>query len=61
MPERMRVKIDHQGSNFSITMRVTARGQSQEQSMKYTIGAESKNEMHGAPMTSQSSWTATRW
>jgi Photosynthetic reaction centre cytochrome C subunit len=56
MPERMRCKIDHQGSTFTITFRVTGRGETQQESQRYVIGQESKTEMHGAPMTSRAEW-----
>ncbi|MBZ5623465.1 MAG: photosynthetic reaction center cytochrome c subunit [Acidobacteriia bacterium] len=55
-PDRMRVKIEHQGSSFTLTFRVTARGEIQQETQKYTIGQESKTEMHGASMTSHAEW-----
>jgi len=56
MPEQMSVKIDHQGQAFSVTMRVTARGTAEQEVQKYTIGTESKNELHGGQMTSRAVW-----
>jgi len=55
-PDRMRCKIDHQGSTLTVTFRVTARGETQQETQKYAIGEESKTEMHGAPMTSHADW-----
>ena len=55
-PDRMRLQIEHQGSSFTITFRVTERGETRQETQKYTIGQESKNEMHGAPMTSHAEW-----
>ncbi|SPF46859.1 hypothetical protein SBA4_360006 [Candidatus Sulfopaludibacter sp. SbA4] len=55
-PDRMRCKIDQQGSTFAVTFRVTARGETQQETQKYAIGQESKTEMHGAPMTSHAEW-----
>src|SRR5580704_13494923 len=55
-PDRMRAKIEHQGSSFTITFRVVARGETQQETQKYTIGQDSKTEMHGAPMTSHAEW-----
>jgi hypothetical protein len=58
MPDRWRVKIDQQGTAFSVTMRVTTGAQQEQQSMRYVVGQESKGEMHGAPMVSQTVWEA---
>lgn len=56
-PDSMMIKIDHQGPVFTATLRVSARGEAQQQTHRYIIGPElSKNEMHGAPMTSQVEW-----
>ena len=56
MPDRMRVKIEQQGSAFSVTMRVSAQGRNMQQTQKYAIGGESKNEMNGSTMTGHASW-----
>jgi hypothetical protein len=51
------IKIDQQGSNVAITMRVASEGQQQQQlAFRFTVGAESRNEIHGAPMTSRTEW-----
>ncbi len=55
-PDRMRFRIEHQGEVFSVTIRVTNHGLFEQQTEKYVIGQESKNLMHGAPMTSQCAW-----
>lgn len=55
-PEDMRIKIDQQGSNVAVTMRVVSEGQQQQLAFRYTVGAESRNEIHGAPMTSRTEW-----
>jgi hypothetical protein len=55
-PERMRTKIEHHGSTFTVTLRVTNRGESEQQTHTYTIGQDSRNTMHGAPMTSHAEW-----
>ena len=56
MPDRMRFKIDHQGGVFAFTLRVVNGAESEQQDQRYAIGSESKNLMHGAPMTSHSEW-----
>lgn len=56
VPESMRCKIDHQGAVFAVTMRVKAGPETQQESMRFLIGQESKNEMHGAPVTSRAEW-----
>ncbi len=55
-PESMRVKIDQQGANIEITYRVIQRGNLEQMSNRYTVGQETKGEMHGAPMTSRTEW-----
>jgi hypothetical protein len=52
----MRCKIDHQGAVFAVTMRVKAGPETQQESMRFLIVQESKNEMHGAPVTSRAEW-----
>src|SRR5579872_1481205 len=59
-PERMRVKIEQHGSNLSFTMRVVPKGVAPvQQTLNYTAPGESKNLMHGAPMTSHAEWSDT--
>jgi hypothetical protein len=55
-PDNFRVKIDRQGNNIAITMRANARGQVEQNSYKVIAGQETKNEMHGSPMTSRAAW-----
>ena len=55
-PEDIRIKIDQQGSNVAITMRVVSDGQQQQLAFRFTVGAESRNEIHGVPMTSRTEW-----
>ncbi len=55
-PESVTAKIDHAGDTLAITMRMTRGNDVDQQSMKYVIGQESKNEMHRAPMTSRAEW-----
>ncbi len=52
----MRIKIDQQGPDFGVTFRNVERGETQEESLKFAAGQESKNQMHGAPMTSHTEW-----
>ena len=51
-PEQTTIRIEHTGEKFAITMRAVRGGNTEQQSMLYTIGQESKNEMHGSPATS---------
>ena len=53
-PDKMVVKVEHQGNDLTVTFRVTRGGEIQQESQKYLIGQDSKTEMHGAP-------TATYW
>src|SRR5262245_58625109 len=55
-PERMRVRIDRDGTGFLLTIRARVRGQSDQMSFRYTPGEETRNEMRGAPMTSRAEW-----
>lgn len=55
-PERMRARIEQHGTSVTITLRVTARGETEQETHTYVIGQDSKNLMHGAPMTSQAEW-----
>ena len=55
-PDTMRIKIDQQGSNITITMRVVEQGQQQQTAFRNTVGADSRNEIHGFPMTSRTEW-----
>src|SRR5689334_15600473 len=55
-PEDIRMKIDQQGSNVAITMRVASEGQQQQLAFRFTVGADSRNEIHGVPMTSRTEW-----
>jgi len=58
-PEKMVVKVDHQGNDLTVTFRVTRGGEIQQESQKYVIGQDNKTEMHGAPMTSHAEWDGT--
>jgi hypothetical protein len=56
-PEDMRVKIDQNGSELTITFRVRNKGQEETNIERLRIGADdNKNEIHGAPMTSKAVW-----
>ena len=52
-PENFRVKIDQQGNNITITMRVNARVQVEQNTHRLVAGQETKGEIHGSPMTSR--------
>ena len=58
-PDKMVVKVEHQGNDLTVTFRVTRGGEIQQESQKYLIGQDSKAEMHGAPMTSHAEWDGT--
>jgi hypothetical protein len=56
-PEDMRVKIEQNGSDISITFRARNNGQEEINAAKLQIGSDdNKNEIHGAPMTSKAAW-----
>lgn len=55
-PDSMQVKIDREGATLVFTIRVKARGQTDQQILRYVPGAETKNQMRGAPMTSRADW-----
>jgi hypothetical protein len=57
-PARMRMQIDHQGTNLVMTSRIVGTPpQQDQQTYRYAIGGnESRNEMHGAPMKSRVRW-----
>jgi hypothetical protein len=59
VPESMRIRIDRQGPGFLLTLRVKSRGQSDQMSLRYIPGQETRNEMRGAPMTSRAEWDGT--
>jgi hypothetical protein len=51
------IKIQQSESAFVVNMRVTARGQEENQTMRFVLGPEeSINTMHEAPMKSHASW-----
>jgi len=52
----MRAKIDHTGDTFAVTIRQTVNGNTQQENHTYRVGQESRNQMHGAPMTSRAAW-----
>jgi hypothetical protein len=52
----MRFKIDQQGSNLVVVMRVDAEGQKQQFTFRLTVGGETRNEMHGVPLSSRTEW-----
>lgn len=56
LPERMRVRIDRDGTGFLLTIRTRVRGQNDQMSFRYTPGEETRNQMRGAPMTSRAEW-----
>src|SRR5258708_37082314 len=56
-PEDMRVKIDQNGSDVTIVIRVRNKGQEETMTERLRVGADdNKNEIHGAPMTSKAVW-----
>lgn len=53
----MHVKIEHNGADIIITMRVKNKGVEETNVARLHIGADqNKNLMHGAPMTSKAGW-----
>jgi hypothetical protein len=54
--DRMRAKIEQQGSTFTVTLRVTTKGETEQETHQFLIGQESKGQIHGAPMTSHAEW-----
>jgi len=56
-PEDMRVKIDQNGSDLTVTFRVRNKGQEETITQRLRVGTDdNKNEIHGAPMTSKAAW-----
>jgi hypothetical protein len=56
-PEEMRAKIDQNGSDLTIILRVRNKGQEETMTERLRVGTDdNKNEIHGAPMTSKASW-----
>ena len=55
-PERFRCKIEQQGPSLNVTIRTMAGPRRDHQTVKLTIGQDSRNEMHGGPMTSHADW-----
>jgi hypothetical protein len=55
-PDSMRIRIDQQGPAFEVTVRAVVRGNQEQMANRYTIGQETRGEMHGAPMTSRAEW-----
>ena len=47
-----RLKIEHKGQSFAVTFRTPT----EQDTQRYAIGQESKNELHGGQMTSRSAW-----
>ena len=41
-----------------MTLRNLVRGETDQQTMKYQVGTDTRNQMHGAPMTSRAEWEA---
>ena len=54
--DRFRIKIDQQGSEVTVTMRVTNNHEVEELSQKFLAGGETKGMLHGGAMTSHSEW-----
>lgn len=57
-PESMRWKIDQEGPNVVVTLRVNADGVQQQFAFRYAVGGDTRNEIHGAPMNSHAEWDA---
>jgi hypothetical protein len=55
-PDSMRLRIEQQGSHFTVTARATNAGQTEENGATLVVGETTKGTMHGAPMTSQTAW-----
>jgi hypothetical protein len=56
-PDEMRVKIEQNGSDITITFRVRNNGVDETNLQRLRIGSNNDaNEIHGAPMTSKSTW-----
>src|SRR5262249_15481024 len=55
-PDRLRCKFEQQGPAIALTIRMTAGPRSEQQTQKFTIGQDTRNEMHGAPITSHAEW-----
>lgn len=53
----MRIKLDQKGPDVTLTSRSYTGGKlTQQNTYRYTVGAESRNQMHGGPMTSRTEW-----
>ncbi len=56
-PESLRVKIEQNDADISITFRSKSRGQEEVDTSRLRIGSsDNKNEIHGAPMLSSAAW-----
>jgi len=55
-PERVRYKVEQQGAAITVTMRAVAGSRRDQLVQKLIIGQDTRNEMHGAPMTSHAEW-----
>jgi hypothetical protein len=59
-PEDMRVKIEQNGADITITFRTRNKGQEETNASRLVIGtADNKNDIHGTPMVSKASWDGT--
>ncbi|MEO8026900.1 MAG: hypothetical protein ABI823_10515, partial [Bryobacteraceae bacterium] len=56
LPRRMTLKIQHNGTSFSVSTQYLSSGAIQESSATYAIGGASTGTMHGGPMTSDAAW-----
>src|SRR5258708_9529720 len=56
-PEELRVKVEQNGADISITFRSKNKGQEEINTARLRIGSsDNKNEIHGAPMLSSAAW-----
>ena len=55
-PDRLRCKIEQQGSNIAFAFRADIGPRKEQQAHRVVIGQETRGEMHGAPMTSRAEW-----
>ncbi len=56
-PEEMRAKIEQNGADITITIRVRNNGVEETNVKRLRIGSsDNRNEIHGAPMVSKSAW-----
>jgi hypothetical protein len=55
-PEQVTVRIEHNADRVALTLRAVRGTNTEQQNMQFTIGQESKNEIHGSPATSRAEW-----